>query len=899
MRTPGTTRLVLLVAACAILASCAAAALDDPPQPLAGYSSQQDAAAAARALAGWSASQRRSWWHRTYSSRYDERRYFAFWEGNLNKTIAWNLKPGISYWRGLTDQFSLMNFTEIQQQYLMKGIDPGVLRSGRSAAAAAALDAPSGRRLAQVLPTEWDWRSAIAGGKVPPVRPSQGKCGSCWAQAAMAAVESRALIDGVDEGPNLSESQMLDCVNAANGYRSRGCNGGLAEEAMEYTSRQFAAAQPAYARAPGSGCKTRATSTVGGISLAAPGYRAVASSAQAIMQILFTQGPVDESFVFYDSGIYPASACKAAAGVKTFNHAVLIVGYSQAADPLPYWIVRNSWGESWGIGGIANLGGYARVQMTFDSVGACGMYRYPIVPLRTRKAGRLAPPPRPSPPRPPRPRPPPPHPPPPRLAPCAAAGGLPQLPEGYQATCNGTSVQFRVLTSGNGQFTLAIRPNREIVLTKQGSSTPLWSAGTGTGSSPGAGAPQPYFELQTSGALVAYVPGASTPFWSTGTAGRSPDSPFSLVLTSRGNLLLSDGRGRPLWQTGTGRKETGQNESLSPTADGYGNMPWVDVTSDSNGKWLTAAAKGGPWFWSSDGNRLIAAAAGGTLWSAAVDLRNRSLPGVTATELTAAGSRDWSAVALSGSFILAAANGDYLYVSTDGGGTFQAVMTADTPPGAWAGVAVTVSGGITFQFAAVQNGDILCTANNWGSIFTWFALGVRNWTSIAAASTGYQSVTLAATVGGGGLITAQFYIDQNGKMAIHSTSAFESLAAGRQAWARVALSKDGTTRTAVAARIECLRASVQFTGSLLVPKSGPYTFRLASLRHARLWLDDTLLMDQKATVIDQAVYLVAGWIPFRLESFAGSENLNVSLHWIGPGIPGDAFISKNLSPVVM
>lgn len=53
-----------------------------------------------------SASQRRSWWHRTYSSRYDERRYFAFWEGNLNKTIAWNLKPGISYWRGLTDQFS-------------------------------------------------------------------------------------------------------------------------------------------------------------------------------------------------------------------------------------------------------------------------------------------------------------------------------------------------------------------------------------------------------------------------------------------------------------------------------------------------------------------------------------------------------------------------------------------------------------------------------------------------------------------------------------------------------------------------------------------------------------------------------------------------------------------------
>ncbi|KAL4431103.1 hypothetical protein ABPG75_006359 [Micractinium tetrahymenae] len=226
-------------------------------------------------------------------------------------------------------QAGLMNFTDIQQQYLMKGIDPGVLRSGRSAVAAG---------------------------------------GSCWAQAALAAVESRALKDGVDEGPNLSERQLLDCVNAGNGFLSRGCNGGLAEEAFEYISRQFAAAQPAYAAAPGA---------------------------------------VDESFVFYDSGIYPASACRSVAGRRTYNHAVAIVGYSQAADPFPYFIIRNSWGDGWGLGGFANLGGYAKVQMTFDSVGACGMYRYPIVPLRTRKAGRPVPSPRPPPPRLPPRRPPP------------------------------------------------------------------------------------------------------------------------------------------------------------------------------------------------------------------------------------------------------------------------------------------------------------------------------------------------------------------------------------------------------------------------------------------------------------------------------------------------------------
>lgn len=65
-----------------------------------------------------------------------------------------------------------------------------------------------------------------------------------------------------------------------------------AEEALNYTSRHFAAAQPAYARAPGSGCKTRATGTAGGISLQSPGYRVVGSSARAIMQALVNEGPV-------------------------------------------------------------------------------------------------------------------------------------------------------------------------------------------------------------------------------------------------------------------------------------------------------------------------------------------------------------------------------------------------------------------------------------------------------------------------------------------------------------------------------------------------------------------------------------------------------------------------------
>ncbi len=119
---------------------------------------------------------------------------------------------------------------------------------------------------------------------------------------------------------------------------------------------------------------------------------------------------------------------------------------------------------------------------------------------------------------------------------------------------------------------------------------------------------------------------------------------------------------------------------------------------------------------------------------------------MTATQLTAAGRRDWSAVALSGSLILAAANGAYLYLSIDGGGTFQQLTGVDLRA-AWAGVAIAVSGGVNFQFAAVRNGDILCTTNNWASFFKWTYLGVKNWTSIAVASTGTVLVGVGLVLG--------------------------------------------------------------------------------------------------------------------------------------------------------
>ncbi len=58
-------------------------------------------------------------------------------------------------------------------------------------------------------------------------------------------------------------------------------------------------------------------------------------------------------------------------------------------------------------------------------------------------------------------------------------------------------------------------------------------------------------------------------------------------------------------------------------------------------------------------------------------------------------------------------------------------------------------------------------------------------------------------------------------------------------------------------------------------------------------------MLQVLEAVDQAVYLTAGWIPFRLDSFASSEYLLMVLQWEGPGLARGGITSDYLSPVVM
>ena len=72
-------------------------------------------------------------------------------------------------------------------------------------------------------------------GLVTPIR-DQGQCGSCWAFAASAAIESAFLIydpqSYTENTIHVSEQQQVDCVQT-----SYGCEGGWSEDSFEYSKK--------------------------------------------------------------------------------------------------------------------------------------------------------------------------------------------------------------------------------------------------------------------------------------------------------------------------------------------------------------------------------------------------------------------------------------------------------------------------------------------------------------------------------------------------------------------------------------------------------------------------------------------------------------------------------------
>eukprot|EP00955_Chlamydomonas_euryale_P097153 365055-Chlamydomonas_euryale.AAC.2 len=155
-----------------------------------------------------------------------------------------------------------------------------------------------------------------------------------------------------------------------------GCNGGWTDAALDYTSGP--AGQTTERRYPYSEVTGRCDSGVVGanaagnsVRLAGP-TRYVVTRSEAALRAAVDESPVAfyfavaSAFSRYGGGVFDPAPGDCASAV---NHAMVIVGYGGDGDG-GYWIVKNSWGTGWGEGG------YARVAMTGDGDGPCGMYTY-------------------------------------------------------------------------------------------------------------------------------------------------------------------------------------------------------------------------------------------------------------------------------------------------------------------------------------------------------------------------------------------------------------------------------------------------------------------------------------------------------------------------------------------
>eukprot|EP00442_Polarella_glacialis_P018578 CAMPEP_0115076750 /NCGR_PEP_ID=MMETSP0227-20121206/16607_1 /TAXON_ID=89957 /ORGANISM="Polarella glacialis, Strain CCMP 1383" /LENGTH=471 /DNA_ID=CAMNT_0002463939 /DNA_START=85 /DNA_END=1500 /DNA_ORIENTATION=+ len=223
------------------------------------------------------------------------------------------------------------------------------------------------------LPKSVDWRANKA---VTDVK-NQAQCGSCWAFSATGALEGAWAI-ATGKLVSLSEQQLMDCSTKQG---NQGCGGGLMDAAFKYEVLGPVCTEDSYPYASKTGICKAASCTAAIPKGGVVGFKDVDPLDENALMEAVSQQPVSVAieadqmaFQLYKGGVL-TKTCGSA-----LDHGVLVVGYGTDKGT-DYWLVKNSWGPSWGESG------YLKIERGLKGPGECGIKSEPSYPVVSKVPG--------------------------------------------------------------------------------------------------------------------------------------------------------------------------------------------------------------------------------------------------------------------------------------------------------------------------------------------------------------------------------------------------------------------------------------------------------------------------------------------------------------------------------
>lgn len=249
---------------------------------------------------------------------------------------------------------------------------------------------------------------------------SQENCGSCWAFAATDAIETAVVIAANQTSAvALSPEQFIRCstrtteqtftycwasggisgsswVSESIKWKSTndGCSGGMTHgafmDAAQLSYGLVTELEMPYDDSDGSSSSSSSntscpTSTDNTTAATISGWEqvvgsdcSVSSDANVLLKTALKSQPIavainsEDPFQDYSSGFYTCPNSGDLSTKDDVNHALLLVGYGTDSTYGDYWILKNSYGSSWGISGYMKL--------IADSKLNCGLNIFPVIP---------------------------------------------------------------------------------------------------------------------------------------------------------------------------------------------------------------------------------------------------------------------------------------------------------------------------------------------------------------------------------------------------------------------------------------------------------------------------------------------------------------------------------------